>query len=96
MFSRGYFSQGDQRYFIEPLSPTNQDAQEHALFKYDPEEKKANSTCGTDDILWVHGSRQNVVPPATSLVVCIFLFFICSALMYLVLVAPSSSLSSCD
>ncbi|XP_042839143.1 disintegrin and metalloproteinase domain-containing protein 28 isoform X4 [Panthera tigris] len=65
---RGYFSQGDQRYFIEPLSPTNQDAQEHALFKYDPEEKKANSTCGTDDILWVHGSRQNVVPPATSLV----------------------------
>ncbi|XP_006930695.3 disintegrin and metalloproteinase domain-containing protein 28 isoform X2 [Felis catus] len=65
---RGYFSQGDQRYFIEPLSPTNQDAQEHALFKYDPEEKKANSTCGTDDILWVHGSRQNVFPPATSLV----------------------------
>ncbi|XP_030879993.1 disintegrin and metalloproteinase domain-containing protein 28 isoform X1 [Leptonychotes weddellii] len=64
---RGYFSQGDQKYFIEPLSPTNQDGQEHALFKYDPEEK-TNSTCGMDDILWAHGSRQSVVLPATSLV----------------------------
>ncbi|XP_029806243.1 disintegrin and metalloproteinase domain-containing protein 28 [Suricata suricatta] len=65
---RGYFSQGDQRYFIEPLSPTNQDAQEHALFKYDPEEDKANGTCGMDDMLWVHGFRQNDVPPATRMV----------------------------
>lgn len=96
MFSRGYFSQGDQKYFIEPLSPTNQDAQEHALFKYDPEEKKANSTCGMDDILWAHGSRQNEVPPATSLVVRMLLFAICSSLIYLVLPALASSLSHCN
>ncbi|ELW72192.1 Disintegrin and metalloproteinase domain-containing protein 7 [Tupaia chinensis] len=62
---RGYFSQGDQKYFIEPLSPTNQDGQEHALFKYDPEERKANSTCGIDDILRAHGSGQNVALPGT-------------------------------
>ncbi|XP_023592462.1 disintegrin and metalloproteinase domain-containing protein 28 [Trichechus manatus latirostris] len=65
---RGYFSQGDQRYFIDPLSPTNQDGQGHALFKHDPDEKKANSTCGMDDVIWAHGSRKNAVPPATSLV----------------------------
>uniref|UniRef100_A0A8C0PFL3 ADAM metallopeptidase domain 28 n=1 Tax=Canis lupus familiaris TaxID=9615 RepID=A0A8C0PFL3_CANLF len=57
---RGYFSQGDQKYLIEPLSPTNDDGQEHALFKYDPHEKKTNSTCGMDNILWAHGSRQSV------------------------------------
>ncbi|KAM5306638.1 disintegrin and metalloproteinase domain-containing protein 28 isoform 2-T2 [Glossophaga mutica] len=59
---RGYFSQGDERYFIEPLSPTNWDEQEHALFKHDPE-AKTNATCGTDDLLWAH-----VALPATSLV----------------------------
>ncbi|XP_016069666.1 PREDICTED: disintegrin and metalloproteinase domain-containing protein 28 [Miniopterus natalensis] len=64
---RGYFSLGDERYFIEPLSPENQDEQEHALFKHDPDEK-TNSSCGMDDILWAHGSQQNVAPSATSLV----------------------------
>nr|XP_014716290.2 disintegrin and metalloproteinase domain-containing protein 28 isoform X1 [Equus asinus] len=64
---RGYFSQGDQGYFIEPLGPTNQDEQEHALFKHDPHEKKANSTCEMDDILWARGSRQNMAPPARRL-----------------------------
>lgn len=76
MFFRGYFSQEDERYFIEPLSSANQDEQGHALFKHDPGEKKANSTCGMDDMLWAHTSRQNVTPFATSLVVCIPLFFI--------------------
>ncbi|ELK08273.1 Disintegrin and metalloproteinase domain-containing protein 28, partial [Pteropus alecto] len=65
---RGYFSQGDEKYFIKPLSPTYQDEQEHALFKHDLEEKKSDSTCGMDDISWPHGSRQNIAPPATSLV----------------------------
>ncbi|XP_008052868.1 disintegrin and metalloproteinase domain-containing protein 28-like, partial [Carlito syrichta] len=65
---RGYFSQGDQRYFIEPLGLTNQDEQEHALFKYDPNEKMDSSTCGMDDMLWAHGLRQNVALPATRLV----------------------------
>ncbi|XP_004685281.1 PREDICTED: disintegrin and metalloproteinase domain-containing protein 28 [Condylura cristata] len=64
---RGYFSQGDQRYFIEPLGPTNQEEQEHALFKYDPEES-TNSTCGVDDKLWTPGSRRNVIAPATNLI----------------------------
>lgn len=70
MFFRGYFSQGDERYFIEPLSPTNRDEQEHALFKHDPEAKKTNVTCGTDDLLWTH-----VALPAISVVVCIPFFF---------------------
>uniref|UniRef100_A0A5F9CYX8 ADAM metallopeptidase domain 28 n=1 Tax=Oryctolagus cuniculus TaxID=9986 RepID=A0A5F9CYX8_RABIT len=65
---RGYFSQGDERYFIEPLSSTNQDEQEHALFKYDPDENKASSSCGMDDLLWAHGSQQNVDLPASRLV----------------------------
>ncbi|XP_023444877.1 disintegrin and metalloproteinase domain-containing protein 28 isoform X2 [Dasypus novemcinctus] len=65
---RGYFSQGDQRYYIEPLSPTNRDGQEHALFKHDPEEKNATSTCGLDDVLWAHGTWQNVAPPANTLI----------------------------
>uniref|UniRef100_A0A2K6G0Z8 ADAM metallopeptidase domain 28 n=1 Tax=Propithecus coquereli TaxID=379532 RepID=A0A2K6G0Z8_PROCO len=65
---RGYFSQGDQRYFIEPLSPTNQDGQEHALFKYDPSEENDNSTCGMDDVLWAHGLLENVDLSATRLV----------------------------
>nr|KAF6309449.1 ADAM metallopeptidase domain 28 [Pipistrellus kuhlii] len=64
---RGYFSQGDERYFIEPLGSANQDEQQHALFKHDPNEKKDNSTCGMDDMLWAHTSRRNVTPPATSL-----------------------------
>lgn len=93
MFFRGYFSQGDQKYFIEPLSPTNQDGQKHALFSYDPEEK-TNSTCGTDDILRAHGSRQSMVLPATSLAVCILSYFICSAFMYPVLAVLGSSISS--
>lgn len=96
MFSRGYFSQGDERYFIEPLSPTYQDEQEHALFKHDPEEKKNDSTCGTDDISWAHGSRQNIALPAASLVVCIPLFFICNIPVYSVLTDLGSSLSSCN
>ncbi|XP_033285656.1 disintegrin and metalloproteinase domain-containing protein 28 [Orcinus orca] len=64
---RGYFSQGDQKYFIEPLSPTNQDEQEHALFKHDPDEQKTNSNCGMDDMLWVPEIHQNAAPSATSL-----------------------------
>lgn len=76
MFFRGYFSQGDERYFIEPLGSANQDEQEHALFKHDPNEKKDNSTCGMDDMLWAHTSRRNVTPPVTSLLVCIPLFFL--------------------
>ena len=94
MFFRGYFSQGDQKYFIEPLSPTNQDEQEHALFKHDPDEQKTNSNCGMDDMLWVPEIHQNAVPSATRLVVCLLLFFICSAIMYLILAAQGSSLSS--
>ncbi|XP_045709345.1 disintegrin and metalloproteinase domain-containing protein 28 isoform X6 [Phyllostomus hastatus] len=61
--SWGYFSQGEERYFIKPLSPTNWDEQEHALFMHDPEAKKTDATCGADDLLWAH-----VAPPATSLV----------------------------
>ncbi|KAG8518197.1 Disintegrin and metalloproteinase domain-containing protein 28, partial [Galemys pyrenaicus] len=64
---RGYFSQGDERYFIEPLGPTDQDEQEHALFRYDPDEN-TNGSCGMDDKLWAHGSQRNVVAPARSLV----------------------------
>ncbi|KAI5167797.1 Disintegrin And Metalloproteinase Domain-Containing Protein 28 [Manis pentadactyla] len=63
---RGYFSQGEQRYFIEPLSATHQDEQEHALYKYEPY-GKMNRSCGMDDVLWAHGFPQNVAPPATSL-----------------------------
>ncbi|XP_020009132.2 disintegrin and metalloproteinase domain-containing protein 28 [Castor canadensis] len=65
---RGYFTQGDERYFIEPLRPTNQDEQEHALFKDDPNEDKANGTCGTDDVLGVHGSHQDLALSATRLI----------------------------
>ncbi|XP_006884974.1 PREDICTED: disintegrin and metalloproteinase domain-containing protein 28 [Elephantulus edwardii] len=65
---RGYFSQGDQRYFIEPLSPSDQDEQGHALFKHDPDETKANSSCGMEDVIWGHESRKFVVPPASRLV----------------------------
>ncbi|XP_036884722.1 disintegrin and metalloproteinase domain-containing protein 28 isoform X1 [Sturnira hondurensis] len=60
---RGYFSQGDEMYFIEPLSPMNLDEQEHVLFKHDPEAKKTNVTCGMIDLPWAH-----VALPATSLV----------------------------
>ncbi|XP_077008935.1 disintegrin and metalloproteinase domain-containing protein 28 isoform X2 [Tamandua tetradactyla] len=65
---RGYFSQGDQRYYIEPLHSTNQDGQEHALFKHDLYEKNADITCGIDDVLWAHGSRHNVAPPDDTLI----------------------------
>ncbi|XP_054434768.1 disintegrin and metalloproteinase domain-containing protein 28 [Pteronotus mesoamericanus] len=65
---RGYFSHGDERYFIEPLSPTNWDEQGHALFKHNPDTKNTNATCGTDDLLWAHGPWQQVTPLATSLV----------------------------
>ncbi|KAM6221056.1 disintegrin and metalloproteinase domain-containing protein 28 [Rhynchocyon petersi] len=64
---RGYFSHGDQRYFIEPLNPTDQDGQGHALFKHDTEEKKVNSTCGIDDVILAHESQKNAVPPAPSM-----------------------------
>ncbi|XP_055151688.2 disintegrin and metalloproteinase domain-containing protein 28 isoform X2 [Symphalangus syndactylus] len=64
---RGYFSQGNQRYFIEPLSPIHRDGQEHALFKYDPNEKNYDGTCGMDGVLWAH-DLQNIVLPATRLV----------------------------
>ncbi|XP_005670491.2 disintegrin and metalloproteinase domain-containing protein 28 isoform X1 [Sus scrofa] len=64
---RGYFSQGEQRYFIEPLSPTAQDEQEHALFKDEPQEQQTNSDCGMDDVLWAHGFHRNMVPPDSSL-----------------------------
>ncbi|XP_032144441.1 LOW QUALITY PROTEIN: disintegrin and metalloproteinase domain-containing protein 28 [Sapajus apella] len=65
---RGYFNQGNQRYFIEPLSPINRDEQEHALFKYDPDENNYNSTCGMDGVLWTHDFQQNIALPATRLV----------------------------
>uniref|UniRef100_A0A8C5KLX0 A disintegrin and metallopeptidase domain 28 n=1 Tax=Jaculus jaculus TaxID=51337 RepID=A0A8C5KLX0_JACJA len=65
---RGYFSQGEEKYFIEPLSATSQDEQEHAVFKDDPSEDQANSSCGVNDTLWSHGPHQNMVPPATRLV----------------------------
>jgi hypothetical protein len=91
MFLRGYFTQGDERYFIEPLRPTNQDEQEHALFKDDPNEDKANGTCGTDDVLGVHGSHQDLALSATRLIVCTLLFFTCASEMY---PAQGSSLSS--
>uniref|UniRef100_A0A2K5K9A2 ADAM metallopeptidase domain 28 n=1 Tax=Colobus angolensis palliatus TaxID=336983 RepID=A0A2K5K9A2_COLAP len=71
---RGYFRQGNQRYFIEPLSPIHRDGQEHALFKYDPDEKNYDSTCGTDGVLWAHDLQQNIARPATRLVVCVTLF----------------------
>uniref|UniRef100_A0A8C9PEU0 ADAM metallopeptidase domain 28 n=1 Tax=Spermophilus dauricus TaxID=99837 RepID=A0A8C9PEU0_SPEDA len=64
----GYFSQGDQRYFIEPLGHTNQDEQEHALFKYNAEEDKVNGTCGADDVSWPPGLQQNVSLHGTRLV----------------------------
>lgn len=63
---RGYFSQGDQKYFIEPLSLTNQDEQEHALFKHDPKEQKTNSSCGMTDTIWAPGIHLKTIP-STSL-----------------------------
>lgn len=82
VFFRGYFSQGNQRYFIEPLSPIHRDGQEHALFKYDPDEKNYDSTCGTDGVLWAH-DLQNIARPATRLVVCVtsFLFEMLSCIL---------------
>ncbi|KAM4836875.1 disintegrin and metalloproteinase domain-containing protein 28 [Thomomys bottae] len=65
---RGYFSQGGERYFIEPLSHRNQDDQEHALFREDPEEDVASGSCGMDDALWAHRTQHSVDLPATRLV----------------------------
>ncbi|XP_058526010.1 disintegrin and metalloproteinase domain-containing protein 28 isoform X2 [Ochotona princeps] len=65
---RGYFSQGDERYFIEPLSPTNHDEQAHALSKYDADENKTHSSCGVNDVLQAPGSHQNGDLPAVRLV----------------------------
>ncbi|XP_008977359.4 disintegrin and metalloproteinase domain-containing protein 28 isoform X4 [Callithrix jacchus] len=65
---RGYFNQGNQRYFIEPLSSINWDGQEHALFKYDPDQKNYNGTCGMDGVLWTHGFQWRIALPATRLV----------------------------
>lgn len=62
---RGYFSQGDQRYFIEPLGPTDQAEQRHAL--YQDASLKTNSTCGTDDMVFAPDSLQNELPPIISL-----------------------------
>ncbi|XP_012889855.1 PREDICTED: disintegrin and metalloproteinase domain-containing protein 28 [Dipodomys ordii] len=65
---RGYFSQGGERYFIEPLSHRNQDDQEHALFKEDPEEDVVNATCGLGDVLRAHQSHHSVDLPATRVI----------------------------
>nr|XP_021514594.1 disintegrin and metalloproteinase domain-containing protein 28 isoform X1 [Meriones unguiculatus] len=65
---RGYFSQGDERYFIKPLSSENLDEQAHALLKDDPSEVQENSSCGVDEVSWLQGLHQNVVPPATRLI----------------------------
>lgn len=70
MFLRGYFSQGDERYFIEPLSSVSLDEHAHAVFKDDPNEDQANSSCGVDDVLWQQGLHQRVVLPASRLIVC--------------------------
>ncbi|KAJ1059498.1 hypothetical protein K5549_018886, partial [Capra hircus] len=58
---RGYFSQGDQKYFIKPLGLTNQDEQEHALFKHNPEEQKTNSSCGMNDTIWAPGIHLKAI-----------------------------------
>ncbi|KFO38109.1 Disintegrin and metalloproteinase domain-containing protein 28 [Fukomys damarensis] len=55
---RGYFSQGDRRYFIEPLSSAQRDEQEHALFRDEPRDRQADHSCGMDDVPWTHGSRD--------------------------------------
>lgn len=91
MFFRGYFSKGDQNYFIEPLGPTNLDEQEHALFKHDPEEK-TDSSCGMDDVLWANGPQQSVLPAATSLVVCRPLIYLGCVLMWPILIFLGSNL----
>ncbi|KAM7321362.1 hypothetical protein ACRRTK_019454 [Alexandromys fortis] len=65
---RGYFSQGDERYFIEPLRSGSLDEHAHAVFKDDPNEDQANSSCGVDDARWQQGLHGNVVPSATRLI----------------------------
>ncbi|XP_075805207.1 disintegrin and metalloproteinase domain-containing protein 28 [Microtus pennsylvanicus] len=65
---RGYFSQGDERYFIEPLRSVSLDEHAHAVFKNDPNEDHANSSCGVDDVRWQQGLHGNVVPSATRLI----------------------------
>ncbi|KAK7820676.1 hypothetical protein U0070_026220, partial [Myodes glareolus] len=65
---RGYFSQGDERYFIEPLRSVSPDEHAHAVFKDDPNEDQANSSCGVDDARWQQGLHGNMVPPATRLI----------------------------
>lgn len=69
MLLRGYFSQGDERYFIEPLRSVSLDEHAHAVFKDDPNEDQANSSCGVDDVRWQQGLHGNMVPPATRLIV---------------------------
>lgn len=69
MLLRGYFSQGDERYFIEPLRSVSLDEHAHAVFKDDPNEDQTNSSCGVDDVRWQQGLHGNVVPPATRLIV---------------------------
>uniref|UniRef100_A0A8C2LP18 A disintegrin and metallopeptidase domain 28 n=1 Tax=Cricetulus griseus TaxID=10029 RepID=A0A8C2LP18_CRIGR len=65
---RGYFSQGDERYFIEPLNSVSLDEHAHAVFKDDPNEDQANSSCGVDDVLWQRRLHQNVALPATRMI----------------------------
>ncbi|XP_017658052.1 disintegrin and metalloproteinase domain-containing protein 28 [Nannospalax galili] len=65
---RGYFSQGKERYFIEPLSTENMDEQEHALFKDDPDEDLTNSSCGVNDAVWIQRLHQNVDLPTARLI----------------------------
>ncbi|EDL35956.1 a disintegrin and metallopeptidase domain 28, isoform CRA_a [Mus musculus] len=65
---RGYISQGDEKYFIEPLSSENLDEQAHALFKDDSNEDQEKSNCGVDDALWLQGLHQDVALPATRLI----------------------------
>ena len=69
IFLRGYISQGDEKYFIEPLSSENLDEQAHALFKDDSNEDQEKSNCGVDDALWLQGLHQDVALPATRLIV---------------------------
>ncbi|XP_051016723.1 disintegrin and metalloproteinase domain-containing protein 28 [Acomys russatus] len=64
---RGYFSQGDETYFIEPLSSESLDEQAHALFKDDPNEVQENGSCGVDSVPWLRGLHQDVVLSGTRL-----------------------------
>ncbi|XP_004630792.1 disintegrin and metalloproteinase domain-containing protein 28 [Octodon degus] len=65
---RGYFSQGDQRYYIEPLYATRQADQGHALFRDEPSDDQDGGSCGMDDVLWPGGPHEHVASQATRLV----------------------------